>query len=82
MGTHPQTGEMVNDFKCAIVFLPILTVENSNQQRQTAASVDKLANQIHRLRSEFIGALPEEARERLVQANVDLLPQSNGQKPT
>lgn len=82
MGAHPQTGELVNDFRCSIAFLPILLVENSNQQRQTAHEVGKVANQIHRSRSEFIGALPPEARERIVQADLKILetPSEQGQR--
>lgn len=72
-GTNPQSGKQVDDFGCAIAWLPILTIENSNQQRQTASSVDKVANQILESRSEFIGALPDEARERLVRTDVKLL---------
>lgn len=73
MGAHPQTGELINDFRCSISFLPVLMVENSNQQRQTASEVSKVANQINRQRSEFLGALPQEARDRLVQADVKVL---------
>lgn len=80
MGTHPQTGELMNDFKCSMAFFPILLVENSNQQRQTAASVDKVANQIQRSRAEFIGALPQGARDRLVKVDVKLLDEAVGKK--
>jgi hypothetical protein len=81
IGQDPQTGQPVDKLGCAVAWLPILTIENSQQQRQTAASVDKVANQIHRQRSEFIGALPEEARERLVSADVSLLSPASGAPP-
>lgn len=72
-GMNPQTGQPMDSFRCAISFIPILLVENSQQQRQTAASVDKVANQIYRQRSEFIGALPEEAKTRIVKSDVKAL---------
>lgn len=73
LGLHPQTGETINDWRCAISFLPVLLVENSKEQRGTAASCDKIASQIFKSRSEFIGALPPEAKNRLVEENVRLL---------
>lgn len=78
LGNNPQTGKDVEDWGCAVTWIPILTIENSNQQRQTAASVDKVANQIHRQRAEFIGALTDEARSRIVQSDVKIL--ENGSK--
>lgn len=45
MGTSKNTGESVNEFGCAVAWLPMLLVENANEQRQTAASVDSLRNE-------------------------------------
>lgn len=74
VGMNPQTGQPTDEWGCSIKWLPVLLVENSQQQRQTAASVDKVANQVQRSRAEFIGALPEEAKERLVTSKVEALP--------
>lgn len=49
-GSNPQTGEPINEGKCAINWLPILTIENSNEQRKTAASVDKVATEVSKTR--------------------------------
>lgn len=46
VGMDPQTGQPIEDWKCAITYLPILLVENSNQQRQTCATVDKVAHAV------------------------------------
>jgi hypothetical protein len=43
-GQNPQTGQEVDDDKCALAWLPILLVENSQQQRQTAAAVESFRN--------------------------------------
>ncbi len=77
-GMNPQTGQEVDNFMCTDVAFPLLLIENSQQQRQTAASVDKVANQLLRQRAEFIGALPEEAQERLTRGGSRLLENSNG----
>lgn len=49
-GANPQTGDPINDGRCAVSWLPLLTIENSNQQRKTAASVDKVANEVAKTR--------------------------------
>lgn len=72
-GTDPQSGQPIDRWGCAVAWLPVLTIENSNQQRQTAATVDKVVNQLHRSRSEFIGALSDEARERIFRDGVKLI---------
>ena len=43
-GINPQSGAEIDNEGCAIAFLPILLIENSNQQRQTAAAVESTRN--------------------------------------
>lgn len=64
VGLDPQSGQHIDKFGCAIAWLPVLLVENSQQQRQTAASVDKVSGQIVKV---LFGALPEPTRDRLTQ---------------
>ncbi|MEK9769983.1 MAG: hypothetical protein VW683_13800 [Betaproteobacteria bacterium] len=45
-GTHPQTGELLEDWRCAIVWMPFLMIENSQQQRQTGAAVESFRNEV------------------------------------
>ncbi len=44
-GNHPQTGETISKFGCAVEWLPVLMIENSQQQRQTGAAVESLRNE-------------------------------------
>ncbi|RKZ67305.1 MAG: hypothetical protein DRQ48_09895 [Gammaproteobacteria bacterium] len=46
MGVNNNTGEDVNDFGCAIAWLPVLMIENSNQQRGTGAAVESFRNEM------------------------------------
>ena len=46
MGKNPNTGEDVNQFGCAVQFLPMLLIENSQQQRQTGAAVESMRNEV------------------------------------
>jgi hypothetical protein len=45
-GTNPNTGQDINEWGCAIAWLPILTIENSQQQRQTGAAVESFRNEM------------------------------------
>lgn len=45
-GTNPNTGQEVNEWGCAMSWLPILTIENSQQQRQTGAAVESFRNEM------------------------------------
>lgn len=46
IGANPNTGEQINKFGCSFEFLPMLLIENSQQQRQTGASVDSFRNEM------------------------------------
>jgi hypothetical protein len=45
-GHHPQTGNEVDEWGCAVSWMPVLTIENSQQQRQTAAAVESFRNEM------------------------------------
>lgn len=45
-GHNPNTGEEVEEWGCAIAWMPILTIENSQQQRQTGAAVESFRNEM------------------------------------
>lgn len=47
-GTNPNTGEELDDYGCAIAWLPVLMIENSQQQRQTGAAVESFRNEMVR----------------------------------
>jgi hypothetical protein len=46
VGKNPNTGAEVEDWGCAMAWLPILTIENSQQQRQTGAAVESFRNEM------------------------------------
>lgn len=45
-GTNPNTGQEIDEWGCAIAWQPILMIENSQQQRQTAAAVESFRNEV------------------------------------
>ncbi len=64
-GTNPQTGAEVDDWGCSFAFMPVLMIENSQQQRQTGAAVESFRNEVVKankvdevLRERELAALP------------------------
>jgi hypothetical protein len=45
-GTNPNTGKEIEDWGCAMAWLPVLMIENSQQQRQTGAAVESFRNEM------------------------------------
>jgi hypothetical protein len=45
-GNNPNTGEEIDDYGCSIAWLPVLMIENSQQQRQTGAAVESFRNEM------------------------------------
>lgn len=45
-GHNPNTGEDVDEWACAVTWLPMLMIENSQQQRQTGAAVESFRNEM------------------------------------
>ena len=45
-GINPNTGEDIDDWGCSMAWLPILTIENSQMQRQTGAAVESFRNEM------------------------------------
>ena len=40
MGNHPQTGEAVDEWCCAVTWMPLLLIENSQQHRSTSSAIE------------------------------------------
>jgi hypothetical protein len=47
-GTNPNDGKEIDHWACAIEFLPVLLIENSQQSRQTGAAVESFRNEMVR----------------------------------
>jgi hypothetical protein len=45
-GTNPNTGREVEDWGCSMAWLPMLMIENSQQQRSTGAAVESFRNEM------------------------------------
>jgi len=45
-GTNPNTGREVEDWGCSMAWMPMLMIENSQQQRGTSAAVESFRNEM------------------------------------
>lgn len=46
MGTDPNSGKEVEEYACAVSWLPTLLIENSQQQRMTGGAVESFRNEM------------------------------------
>jgi|TARA_R110000744_G_scaffold214509_1_gene333275 hypothetical protein len=45
-GTDPNSGKEVEEYACAVAWLPTLLIENSQQQRMTGGAVESFRNEM------------------------------------
>jgi hypothetical protein len=45
-GINPNTGKEVDEWGCAISWMPMLMIENSQQQRQSGAAIESFRNEM------------------------------------
>lgn len=43
---NPNTGEEVDEWNCTMKWMPMLLIENSQQQRHTGAAVESFRNEM------------------------------------
>ncbi len=47
-GKHPQTGAPLDEWDCAMKWLPVLLIEGSQETRQAAAAIESFRNEMAR----------------------------------
>jgi hypothetical protein len=45
-GKDPQSNKEIDEWGCSMAWLPIMMIENSQQQRQTGAAVESFRNEM------------------------------------
>ena len=61
-GTNPNTGQPVDEWGCAVTWMPMLLIENSQQQRSTSAGVESFRNEMVKANSSNIDVLSAAAQ--------------------
>lgn len=64
-GTNPNTGQEIDEWGCAMAWQPILMIENSQQQRQTAAAVESFRNEMVASNQATIALFSDAARKEI-----------------
>ena len=49
---NPNTGEEIDEWGCAITWIPMMQIETSQQARQAGAAVESFRNEVVRANSE------------------------------
>ena len=71
-GTHPQTGQEIDEWGCAVTWVPTLLIENSQQQRQTGAAVESFRNETQNRLSQTISMKKINEPVKKIKGNLDL----------
>lgn len=66
-GKNPNTGKEVDEWACAIAWLPVLLIENSQQQRSTGAAVESFRNEMVKANENSQQALLAVAKNSLLE---------------
>ena len=61
-GQNPNTGEPVDEWGCAVTWMPMLLIENSQQQRSTSSGVESFRNEMVKANSTNIDVLSAAAQ--------------------
>lgn len=82
-GKNPNTGEDIDEWGCAVTWLPLLLVENAQQSRQVGGAVESFRNesvkQSQVLNQVLVQAVNQQALASAIQeANVKVIPSSEG----
>lgn len=67
MGGDPQSGRQIDEWSCAVEWLPVLLIENAKEVRQGAAAVETLRNE-----NVVVGKMLTEAIAMAATARLDL----------
>lgn len=62
-GVDKNTGREIDDYQCAVAWMPVLLVENSHQQMQTGAAVESFRNEMVKANSATQKALIASAQK-------------------
>jgi hypothetical protein len=62
-GQHPQTGQEIDQQKCAMQWIPILLIEVSRQTHSAGAAIESFRNEVVRGQEELEASLLEAANQ-------------------
>jgi hypothetical protein len=69
-GNNPNTGAEVDEWACAIAWMPILMIENSQQQRSTGAAVESFRNEMVKANETNTQVLLEASKQNFIEGKL------------
>jgi hypothetical protein len=64
-GTNPNTGQEIDQWGCSMTWMPMLLVENSQQQRQTGSAVESFRNEMVKNNENILQGIINGSRQNL-----------------
>jgi hypothetical protein len=61
-GVNPNSGQPIDAYDCSDAWMPVLLIENSQQQRQTGKAVEELRNVV----ADINGYIPAPSQMKLI----------------
>jgi predicted Ser/Thr protein kinase len=83
-GTNPNTGQEVDEWKCAVSWMPMMAVEIAQKSNQTGAAVESFRNEVVNANHQNQKLYAHALQQGIVQAQVtpyppiDTLPPGQG----
>ncbi|PKN23182.1 MAG: hypothetical protein CVU64_24170 [Deltaproteobacteria bacterium HGW-Deltaproteobacteria-21] len=66
-GKDPQSEREIDEYGCAIAWLPILLIENAQMERQTGAAVESFRNEMVNQNAGLEALIEAAAKRRLIE---------------
>ena len=67
-GMNRNTGEEIDEYGCAVAWLPSLLVETAQQSREAGAAVESFRNEVSNNGASLMGMIASAAQNKLKQA--------------
>lgn len=68
-GMNPQTGEQIDEWKCAMSWIPIMLVENANTNRGQTAAIESMRNEQVKRQDLALEAMMQLPVQKLIEIN-------------
>lgn len=65
IGQDPQTGAAVDEWQCAVVWIPILAIEGSRSTRSVASAVESMRNEVVQRQDALQATVQGQVTERI-----------------
>ena len=73
-GMNPNTGDLVDEWGCAVTWIPMLQIETSQQARQAGAAVESFRNEVVRSNAQnqqlYLDYIEKSQNNNILKSNV------------